>query len=77
MKLTANDTLLISSVKSDNILQGEQFEVSDEEGKRLIDAGYATKVAAKRAAAKKALAPANKMAQAPANKAGAGKKKAR
>lgn len=60
MKLKANDTLFISSVKSENILPGEEFEVSDAEGKRLIDRGLAVKAAKP---------PSNKMKQAPANKA--------
>lgn len=68
MKLKANDTLLISSVKSDNILPGEQFEISDERGRDLVERGLATEV--KSPAKKKAPAPRNKMAAAPANKAG-------
>lgn len=61
MKMIANDTLLISSVKSDNILAGEEFEVSDQFGKSLIDRGLARQ-------AKKARAPANKKAAEPTNK---------
>jgi hypothetical protein len=67
MKLKANDTLLISSIKSDNILPGETFEVSDERGRDLVDRGLATEV---KPTAKKAAAPKNKMATPPANKAG-------
>lgn len=59
MKLKANDTLFISSVKSENILPGEQFEVSDAEGQRLIERWLATKMGAK---------PKNKMAPSSANK---------
>lgn len=63
MKLTAKDTLLISSVRSDNILAGEEFEVSDAFGKDLIQRGLATQgKAKKRAGNKKAADPANKEA---------------
>ena len=44
MKLKANDTLHVSSVKADNIMQGEQFEVADNVGKELIDRGLATEI---------------------------------
>lgn len=44
MKLKANDTLHVSSVKADNILQGEQFEVADNVGKLLVDRGLATEI---------------------------------
>jgi hypothetical protein len=69
MKLRATDTIHVSSVKSDNIIEGEQFEVSDSEGKILVERGLAVEV-------KSAAVPANKMAKAPANKrssAGKGK----
>lgn len=66
MKLKANDTLFISSVGSENILPGAEFEVSDAEGKRLIDRGLATRV-------KAAPAVKNKMALKVANKSGKGK----
>jgi hypothetical protein len=69
MKLKANDTLLISSVKSDNILPGEQFEISDERGRDLVERGLATEV--KTPAKKKAATSRNKMAAAAANKSGA------
>jgi hypothetical protein len=68
MKLKANDTLFISSVKSENILPGEEFEVSDAEGKRLIEAGLAAK-------AKAAPAHQNKMEKPAANKAAKAKGK--
>lgn len=61
MKLKANDTLFISSVSSDNILAGQEFEVSDLQGKSLIERGLAVKVKAARA-------PANKKAPDTANK---------
>lgn len=60
MKLKAKDTLFISSVSSENILPGQTFEVSDAEGKRLIDRGLATKMSP---------GPRNKMAPSAANKA--------
>lgn len=62
MKLKALDTLLVSSVKSDNLLAGEEFEVSDNEGRGLVERGYAVEV-------KAAKAHSNKMAKKPANKA--------
>jgi hypothetical protein len=68
MKLKAKDTLHISSVKADNLVKGEEFEVSDAEGKQLIERGLAVKVSAPRAAAKKAAAPSNKKAPIAANK---------
>lgn len=74
MKLKANDTLHISSVKADNILPGDQFEVSDERGRDLVQRGLATEV--KPPAAKKAAEPSNKKAAEPSNKkAGAPAKK--
>ncbi len=44
MKLKANDTLHVSSVKADNILRGEQFEVANNVGKELVDRGLATEI---------------------------------
>jgi hypothetical protein len=70
MKLKATDTIHVSSVKADNILEGEQFEVSDAEGARLVERGLAVHV---KAAAK----PSNKKAPASANKAAAGRAKAK
>lgn len=61
MKLKAKDTLFISSVSSENILPGQEFEVSDLQGKSLIERGLATKVKAARK-------PANKKADDPQNK---------
>jgi hypothetical protein len=61
MKLKATDTIHVSSVQADNILAGEQFEVSDAEGKSLVDRGLAVEV---KAAAK----AQNKMASSPSNK---------
>jgi hypothetical protein len=69
MKLKAKDTLFISSVSSENILPGGTFEVSDAEGKRLIDRGLASAVKSK--ASGKAAQPAkNKMQPTTLNKAG-------
>lgn len=64
MKLYASDTLHVSSVKAENLLPGEEFEVSDADGEQLIKRGLASKSA-----------PANKMAPAPANKAAKGSAK--
>jgi len=62
MKLKANDTMFISSVKSDNILPGEEFEVSDDAGKDYVARGLATRIGV-------APAPENKMIAAPMGKA--------
>jgi hypothetical protein len=43
MKLIALDTVHVSSASSENILEGQRFEVSDAEGKSLIDRGLAKK----------------------------------
>lgn len=59
MKLTAIDTLHVSSVGPDNIAPGAEFEVSDDVGRQLIGRGLA----------KAAKPPANKMQPAPQNKA--------
>jgi hypothetical protein len=75
MKLKAKDTLHVSSAGPDTIRAGQQFEVSDSEGKELIDRGLATRVAAPKA--KAASAPSNKMARAPANKGAAPAKRKR
>lgn len=47
MKLTANDTLHVSSVKADNLAPGEEFEVSDDVGRQLVELGRATEVKGK------------------------------
>ena len=44
MKLKANDTLHVSSAGADNLLAGDEFEVSDAEGAQLIERGLATEV---------------------------------
>lgn len=45
MKLKANDTLHVSSVKADNLLTGEVFEVEDSIGEDLIKRKLASPVA--------------------------------
>lgn len=77
MKLKANDTLHVSSVKADNLAPGEEFEVSDDIGRQLIELGRATEVKVAKAAEKPAEKPSakaepaiiNKMEPAPKNKA--------
>lgn len=66
MKLKANDTIHISSVKAEAIRPGETFDVGDAEGKQLVDRGLATKVSAPKA--KAAATPNNKKAASPRNK---------
>ena len=46
MILKALDTLHISSVSSNNILAGQNFELDDHFGRQLIDRGLAVEVAA-------------------------------
>jgi hypothetical protein len=68
MKLKAKDTLHVSAVKADNIVPGEEFEVSDDFGRQLVERGLATEIIGK--TEEKAAAPVkNKMEDAPANKA--------
>ncbi len=69
MKLKANDTLHVSSVKADNLLPGEEFEVSDDIGRQLVDMGRATEVKGKAAAKSEPAAPENKAEPPPENKA--------
>lgn len=65
MKFKAKDTLHVSAVKADNILPGEEFEVSDDFGRQLVERGLATE-----AKGEKSVSPVeNKMEDAPANKA--------
>ena len=73
MRLTANDTLHVSSVKADNLLPGEEFEVSDDMGRQLVELGRATEVKGSKGkadapAAKAEPAILNKMDAPPANK---------
>lgn len=63
MRLRATGQMHISSVKADTIRPGEEFDINDGEGQRLIARGLAVKVNAK-----KAPAPNNKAAPAPRNK---------
>ena len=72
MKLKAKDTLHVSSVKADNLLPGEEFEVSDDMGRQLVERGVATEVKATKAKAEPE--HANKAEQAPANKSAAQRK---
>lgn len=69
MKLKANDTLHVSSVKADNIAPGETFEVADDTGEKLIERGLATEVKAKAEPEHK-----NKAEPAPTNKGGSPRK---
>lgn len=64
MKLKAIDTLHVSSVRPENLLAGEEFEVSEAVGQSLVDRGLAAEVKAKAAPA-----PQNKAEPAPKNKA--------
>lgn len=64
MKLTAIDQIHISSVKSDSLRPGEEFEVSDNLGKELMEK-HPDKVAKSGADS----APAEKAEAAPQNKA--------
>lgn len=78
MRLKAVDTLHVSSVKPDNILPGEEFEVSDDIGRQIAERGLATEVRGikpdkpeetKPEETKAEPAPLNKMTAPPANKA--------
>lgn len=62
MKLKAIDTLHVSSVGPDNIVPGQEFEVSDDTGDQLVARGLASEV-------KSAVVAENKAAPAPTNKA--------
>ena len=63
--MKATDTLHVSSVKADNILPGEEFEVSGHVADDLEARGLAKRVGGKKAEA----SPDNKAAPAPDNKA--------
>lgn len=41
MHLRAKDTVHISAVQSDNLVEGDEFEINDDEGQKLIDRGIA------------------------------------
>ncbi len=69
MKLKANDTLHVSSVKADNLLTGEIFEVEDSIGEDLIKRKLASQVADDAQPGAPAPAAANK-GTAPAKKKG-------
>ena len=77
MKLKANDTLHVSSVKAENILPGEEFEVSDDFGRQMVERGLATEVSGSKKPApqteevqmpKADAPPLNKMDAPPSNK---------
>ena len=50
MFLKALDTILVSSVSSDNIITGQTFEIDDLRGRSLIERGLAIEVDAAAAA---------------------------
>jgi hypothetical protein len=90
MKLKAKDTLHVSSVKADNLVPGEEFEVPDDVGHQFVERGLAIRVgvytrnevaAIQKAADEQTVAkaepgaPANKMEPAPANKAPVSRKR--
>jgi hypothetical protein len=64
MKVRALDQLHISRVQADTIFAGAEFDLPDDEAKKLSDRGLVEIVGG----AKAAPAPNNKMAKAPANK---------
>lgn len=74
MKLKAKDTLHVSSVKAENLLPGEEFETSDDQGRQLVERGVATEVkgSAKSDAPPETkpepIAPLSKMTAPPSNK---------
>lgn len=65
VEMKATDTIHVSSAGAENILEGDKFEVSEEEAKSLERRGLAKRVGG--AKAEKA-APENKMEAAPTNK---------
>lgn len=62
MKLTAIDTLHISSVKAENLMAGEEFEIDDAAGESLLKRGLALKAKAELAPKNKAVTPASNKA---------------
>jgi hypothetical protein len=44
MRLRAKDTVHISSVQSDNLIEGDEFDLDDAEGQKLVDRGIAEPV---------------------------------
>lgn len=70
MHLKALDTIRVSSAGRGTLRPGDEFEVSDHEGKALVDRGLAEEVKGKpKAEDKGAPAPENKAAGKPADKA--------
>lgn len=65
IKMKASDTLHVSSVGPDNLVEGDEFVVSEGEAKQLEAAGLAERIGEEKAEK----APDNKMEAAPANKA--------
>ena len=63
--MKATDTIHVSSAGAENILEGERFDVSEEEAKILEKRGLAKRVGGEKA---EKAAPANKMAEDPTNK---------
>lgn len=69
MFLKALDTIRVSSAGRGKLVAGDEFEVSDFEGKVLVDRGLAEEVKGKPKAEEKAAPePKNKAAPKPANK---------
>lgn len=69
MKLRAYDTVHVSSVRSENLRPGEEFEISDAAGADLLKAHPGLFAVVSRDAGQKAApAPQNKAEPAPANK---------
>lgn len=71
MKLKALDQIHISSVQADSLRPGQEFEVSDDLGEKMLKSlpGRLEQVAESAAAAKAEQAPQNKAEDPPENKA--------
>lgn len=63
--MKATDTIHVSSAGAENILEGEKFDVSEEEAKILEKRGLAKRVGGEKA---DKAAPSNKMVEEPQNK---------
>lgn len=77
MKLVASDQLHISSVKPDVIRPGEEFEVSEELGRSLLERFPFLKRVDVAKAVKAQMAPSNKAEVDPSNKAASRRPKAK
>jgi len=64
MMVRALDQLHVSSVRSSVLHKGEEFEISDHQGKLLVERGLVAAIDGEKAEPK----PDNKMAPAPRNK---------